>query len=718
LFSCNSSAQDIGLHSKYSLSLQPNYSLSAPSNDSTALTDGNYSSSLFKFWKQQSTVGWQTVNPIKICIDLGKIGSIGAIGFNTVRSLREGVYFPTNIFVFTSSDKNQLFYAGDAASDSENQPGSYKIKKFMLNIKAKARYLYIVVVPKGNLIFCDEIEVIGEKDILPLKREKTVHLEFDRLDKVVDSLKNAYGQELLTRININRFKNMLAKDRDSSSIAEQLNSLDEKNGVKTNDALLKLFASFLRKTFAGDLLVRSVNSWDSLHPIFRPPEKIESNRIVTVVNGSQYIGFTITNLRNTTLEISCFLQPAQSPSANAKLFYSPFIRDNNLLQSPDQLIPIDSKGMKLRAGETQLIFLEITGRMRGKCVATFNVKGGKSLEKVPVNITVSPIALPEFKLALNAIDWGYLYFKLINDRQSEAIKDQLKHHINTIVIPPWLIPKIGQLDFHELKSYLSLYNGAANILLFVNYADKKNLQPKGVGDFMSPTWKKAYIDWYQHIETAVIESGFESGNLYLYPFDEVKGDDISIFKSFASWVKANVPSLKLYATLDNMDAIQQLMPMVDVAQVKDDPVLLNNLPTHHNQVWIYSLFKFAKSASPYTAYRLMAWRAFANGLTGIGFWSYADVGKAALNFDVPLQNLDAREDDYSVVYRGFGKTIISSRRWEAFKLGIEDYQLLMFYAKKKGVVEAKKLASIVVDNPNNFAYADSIRNRIINILSK
>jgi hypothetical protein len=68
------------------------------------------------------------------------------------------------------------------------------------------------------------------------------------------------------------------------------------------------------------------------------------------------------------------------------------------------------------------------------------------------------------------------------------------------------------------------------------------------------------------------------------------------------------------------------------------------------------------------------------------------------------------------VYDGPHKSIISSRRWEAFSLGIEDYQILCMYGKKFGVENSKKLVRQVLANRDNIYLADEIRNQMMKSL--
>src|SRR5690606_15077937 len=114
---------------------------------------------------------------------------------------------------------------------------------------------------------------------------------------------------------------------------------------------------------------------------------------------------------------------------------------------------------------------------------------------------------------------------------------------------------------------------------------------------------------------------------------------------------------------------------------------------------------------PVSEYRLMGWRTYYYGMKGTGFWNYADVGR--LNENLITSNAQNLERDYAVIYISPKGDIVSSRRWEAFKLGIEDYQLLLchenIFGRKATLKLIKNLVSLDEDNPQ----IDLIRNQLI-----
>ena len=83
------------------------------------------------------------------------------------------------------------------------------------------------------------------------------------------------------------------------------------------------------------------------------------------------------------------------------------------------------------------------------------------------------------------------------------------------------------------------------------------------------------------------------------------------------------------------------------------------------QTWHYDSAS-DKSRSPAGHYRIKAWKSLAHGTTGNAFWTYTD--------NAHLWDDYAGNPSYSVVYDG-PDGVISSKRWDAYRAGVEDHEL-------------------------------------------
>ena len=712
------SANNLAFKKPYTVSPLPNYTLTASATDKTSLTDGKYTFGFF--WKQKTTLGWSNwQRTVEIMIDLGQNANIAGITFNTARRSGANVNYPSHITAFVGSTKNQFQYVGNIANDPDNVIGPYQIKKFALDgISARGRYILLLVQPKGPYLFCDEIEVLegsavtAKPEEITLEAARSFSLELLRLD---------VGKKLLGEL-INEIKTNFNPGSDSAQLLEgmqqRLDTLSALKDVESTQAdLLKLRASLLSAKFPGKLFaVEIVNPWAPLSPAALSqavPEK--SISIELPQGGYDHAAFVVTNLSKDSQEI--FIQPDESPSYAPDLafFQVPFVKSATVEYIADPLVPIKDK-LTLRSGESKMVFLTAHGLHPGSWENTLKVGTSAYSNTLPLSLQVSKVALPQ-QLSLNTVNWGYLDLKPIRDRKTEAANDLLRHHINVIVIPPQYIPTADQPSLEKLMrldEYLKLHIGATKVLFFLNFNDERLLTANGKYPFMSDKWKQWFKKLHTRAVTSAVQAGFQKNNIYMYPYDEINEKDLPRFIELATWAHKEIVGIKLYATLNRKESLSAL-PYLDVAQINREDLYAGAISSK-KEIWLYGTSENTKSLSPYTYYRLMSWRAFAIGFTGAGFWNYADTGSGEYASSA-WDDFDGKRPDFSVIYEGDVNTIVSSRRWEAWRMGVEDYELLSMYAKVKGNKVAKKLAELVVNKPEKVGMADEVRHKIMRELS-
>ena len=120
----------------------------------------------------------------------------------------------------------------------------------------------------------------------------------------------------------------------------------------------------------------------------------------------------------------------------------------------------------------------------------------------------------------------------------------------------------------------------------MNYVSASLRNGYSNGQFMSPEWKNNFILWYNKMVKLIHDNGFSNAQIYLYPYDEVGGNNIEDFKSLVSWGKKTVPGIKFYATLNNNAAIDSILPLVDIAQILPSNYGLKEPPSHQCEIWI------------------------------------------------------------------------------------------------------------------------------------
>lgn len=705
-FSCNnaSDAQNIAKGKTYVFSALANYALSNADKDHKLLTDGIYTNS--HFWTSKTTVGWQYHKRVNIEIDLKQISTIDKITFNTVRG-SAGVQFPSNIFVFLSTDKKSYTYVGDAAVDPDNTPGSYETKKFALNkVNKTARYVQLVVIPNGVFIFCDEIEVLAGNNPNNNNLKNQIHIS--NVNGAVDSLQKVKSNHKKMAYQISR-------------INANFDSSVQKTNLSAHLAAAKLDRlRSLRLKYGNSIIIDKVSPWDVLSLPYQLKNNKDKNfNIVTTINGVQYGAFAITNLTKLAQSFNCRFENAANNISSNQLFIVPFVTSGDKYKEIADPLIYTSGNEKIEPGESVIYFFKITGEKSGQKANNIIIQSKSFIDKLIINVNVlsQPVFNGNYSLSTN--NWAYLSYPLINDRQDVAINDLLAHHINTMVVPPNKIPVIGNNDYRVFVSYLSKLKPFQNIFLFMDLTSVDYQNSFKQDAFMSINWKSKFDKWYNGIVQSAKSVGINSSRIFLYPYDEVQAENIKRSADFLRWLKTDHPDVRTFGTLSTKPAVDELMSLLTISQVADIGDLIQRAKTNSSKdFWFYDAKTNAEQLSPYAYYRLMAWKAFFHGNKGIGFWSYADYVNGSTN-KTDINNFDGvNATNYSVIYNDTGKGLISSRRWEAFRLGVEDYELLTMYAKQNGLAKAKQLAESVINNSNNLDKADLIRNQILRSLVK
>jgi hypothetical protein len=203
---------------------------------------------------------------------------------------------------------------------------------------------------------------------------------------------------------------------------------------------------------------------------------------------------------------------------------------------------------------------------------------------------------------------------------------------------------------------------------------------------MTPAWKAVFSQWLKNLIKHLNNAGVNYDKFALYPFDESLCDD---FYKLAKLIKATDPKVRIYANSfgKGPKEFSRFRELIDIWCLQDshcerNPQWLEQIKDFAKQVWTYECLRPMKAKDPYSYYRLMPWRAFKRGQTGAGFWIYY----YGLNFKTGAVPWDdtLRPRGFSGVVYGRGgslvpgllENIVPSRRWQAWREGVEDYQYL------------------------------------------
>ncbi|MCH7721145.1 MAG: hypothetical protein IH988_09190 [Planctomycetes bacterium] len=423
------------------------------------------------------------------------------------------------------------------------------------------------------------------------------------------------------------------------------------------------------------------------------------------------------------------------------LRYSVFVASRGIDLIGDALVRLGKVGLDLAPGQVGQIWITFHDPTLGSGTYEFalalsaTVEGAEApdpLQVVRGTLRVDPIELfPDgSRPALRSCAWAYVRMsEATREAAVEAVADLHRHYTRVFVVDRASVPfprraadGTMELDFAKHDSTVKLYQGAEEVLFFWGMgAASPTLRQ--LGQTMTPAWKRTVTEWLQRWVAHLKELGVGYDQFAMYPYDETLCDD---FFHLAKFIKESVdPQIRIYANSrgkKGTNEMARIEPYVDVWCLPDRAYQYHD-PSDRRPakpgatIWTYSAGGPGKANPPYSYYRLQAWRAFDRGDTGCGFWAYADPRPGAGSL---WNDFNTQIGRYGVVYGASGapvntqgERIIPSRRWEAWREGIEDFEYLHRLQTLIETTRASGVASALVDRAER-----TLRDAVHTVLSR
>ncbi len=723
LLVCNcklvSARENLARRKSYTLSPKPNYHLCTDKSDVIQLTDGRTSGSQ---WTDKSSVGWQKAEPaVEIVIDLGKKSAIYEVRLHTIGGGFAEVEFPEFAAVLLSDDNRRFRFAGLVSSKdlSNIRARGYRgVPRTMSieDINALGRYIKLIIRPKWRYVFLDEVEVFGDSLLTVNNIKPRNDLEvFTRSEEL---LKRIYGY-LQLRENTAAALESIKENRSklSGQFSEKMFSELERQAQKADtptkllaikEQVGKTRAEIYKAMYGKPFVCLPANPMEMVFE--RDMLLDESAKEINIrmwQNEYESAAFNIVNCSDEAMTMAVSTSPLLSPDGEKidsnKTFTvrrAIYVKGSTVGSIADALILQAECPFILQPGELTQIWLTIfnptltAGSYKGQIGILAQTAEGIDLpiETIPVTVEVQKYKLPE-NTALNACNWAY--YKVAS--AVEMAEDLYNHHINVYTVPPQDLPFlrfasdrpgiVRKPNFANLDKALRHHNYARTYLLCLDFnSNKKDHGRFGNVKWMTPAWKAVFSQWLRNTVKHLNNAGIGYDKFALYPFDESLCDD---FYKLAKLIKATDPKVRIYANSFGKGPKEfvRFRELIDIWCLQDshcerNPQWLEQIKDFGKQVWTYECLRPMKAKDPYSYYRLLPWRAFKRGQAGAGFWIYY----YGLNFEagaVPWDDILRPRGFSGVVYGkggspvpGIFENIVPSRRWEAWREGVEDYQYL------------------------------------------
>ena len=727
--------RNLALGKPYTYSPAATYQLTKSPSDAYKLTDGKHASG--HFWTSPETVGWQESGPIRIEVDLENPAAIDEICLTTARGSDADVSFPERADVFISVADKKYGYYGNMLSGKDHDDGPYAVRRFCSKVSSvRGRKVLLAVKPKGSFTFIDEIEVFGAWDgKVASTPDQTVNI--NEVDAFLADLSDLEVERRALVILGKDVLNTLSKNSELwKRTASLLSRMEQHGDVLSRNALddlrSKLFAvrqKYLADLTKDSLIIWTSNPWTQFSPLQFP--QLGQNALSRSLDfdlpgggvASGAVAFANPGKQPITVAVSYQHGPSESSPLLEMREVVPVVRSDYRTVG-DALVNMREGKITINPGESRQIWLTVRSDDAPPAVYPGKLMiAGRDLRKeLPLSIKIWPSRLAR-QLTVYSNAWSYLTWRPIKSIPGIAVADLADHHVNTIVVHPDQLPW-PKATYREFDKVVSYHKDAKMFLFYLAFNDPGRRALGMKEPFMSPAWQAEFRRWVSAWAAHLKMIGISTDRYAFYPMDEPQNDkDIDALYDTARLIKQIDPALQVFTTVGsfrgiNNSNIKRLQEVVDIFQVGLDEVSQRNVSTllaAGKKVWSYGAVD--KRADPHQFFRLQAWLAFKYGLSGIGFWAYADTGPSGTAWN----DFDGVRPDFSVIYEG-NNSIVASKRWEAWREGAEDYELLLMAGKKlKPGAESDEFAKkldMVLKHPYDYGRFEEVHRYILETASR
>jgi len=631
----------------------PNYARCTDKGDAQQLTDGKLAA--FPIWTKKEAVGWAALTPIAIQIRLGDGSSAqspraGTLRLHSVKGLSAGVDVPRQVDVYARDGTDKLRLVGSLASDSVKLMDK-NTHWLDVEIRAATDTVVLVLHASGDYLFLDEVEwrPFGAADL-------------PAVGPTANNVRAALADS--TR----RISAALVQAAETESARVALPLSAQAMHAWIQDPWTEIDPAHASEQLGGQPPLVDIRGYAGEH---------ESVCLGIAVGKEIAAGGLKVVVSSISGESMKLFEVRPVMAANGKRVYDP-------------LVPLkDGMPLTVRPGVPIYIWLDLNLAVLGPGTHRFEIhlEGRNHVLTIPAIATIVAYSGAAAK-PLHAVNWAYLSDMPIFRNRDAAIRDLVLHGINTFVAHPSEIPGLaldGSWVVTQTTQFIHTVELAKQhgmLLLFLGWNTGKNpLGFSSKAQTLDPASRDRLMEWVGKISAYLANQGLPLDRWALYPVDEPDRDGLQLLKAVARAVKQLNPSIQIYA-----DPSVYGSPPLDASNLRDVQDVVDNWQPNllavrgplgnffsglQKEWWIYGNPKSpAKLGSPLHDYRFLAWWAWQYRASGVGFWSYSDT-----NGTSAWDDIDGRRPDWAVVYES-DKGVVSSRRWEAFREGLEDYVLL------------------------------------------
>jgi len=598
-------------------------------------------------------------------------------------------------------------------------------------LNVSGRYVVVSLVANGAYLFADEIEVLeGTADsATPLEGPFVTR---DTWGEDVAAIRKAVRTDSHCRAEIRRILQTISADPVANGLAESAAALGgnlnranlsgaEREGLL--DSARVLNARLAALVHPGNpLLVWPGEMWKDFtseeFPL-RGPVGLQTIPVTLGADEYESVGFMVFNTRAEASAVRVSIsdlvgKDAVLPAKNITLRWAATVESSDGVVRPDALPRLDEGAFDLPSGQNRLLWLTLKtdNQPAGEYRGTVTLSTEDRSFPMELKVRVVGVALPR-PIPLATYNWAYFGLGPFRADLDAGIRDLRAHYIDTAVLHPAELPKFvfdaqGRLtssDFtafdEAVRRYLAA--GIRKFFFFQFFGDIGSgvSRPVGTGSEIpktvsvgSPEWKNAMRQFVAAYVERCAALGLGYHDFAFYPVDE-PNDKMIEKNGVGVWsvIQEMDPKVRVFvdpgASVKNLTRLAPFMDVWCPHLPRDRDLPATELAFYQSEqkagksFFTYNCQGSDKTFAPLGHYRQMLWRCWNLGITGAGFWNYSDTGYLAGEMSA-WTDFDGSRPDFSIVYDAATappgvsrrEAQIPSRRWEAWRDGVEDYAFL------------------------------------------
>jgi len=480
----------------------------------------------------------------------------------------------------------------------------------------------------------------------------------------------------------------------------------------------------------GDYVIWETTPWRHFEAKMDLSKARETAAIQAIVleGQTESKAIMVSNLTDKTLSARLLLEGL--PQGCVEILIPTFVRTADERPFPDALVPPDPIGQLIvPPGETRQIWLNFKGLKPGKFEGKLTISpltASKTDKEVKLAVeVVHPLVKPPEPLAFT---WDYLGDAVALNLEKEYVQSMVDHGIRVFMISGLRqMPRpnsddegnfLEPVDWSNFEREVKLkWQPGRKLYINLDVWEKSAERKIYNGKFDSPGWRIAFKKIIGGMVDELKKLGLSYDDYFVCPVDECIDDR---YIAIARLVKEVDPGIKLIedtigGSLDQVEEADKYAdwwtPHFNAFFAEGNKAQIEYLKSTGKPVgfYFYSQGDNEKAQDSYQHYLWRFWFAYSQGLNGVfGYWT------ATQHYGNPWnRHQTTAAYDPSLFYPGNG-CVITGRRWEAWRRGIEDFALLSL-CKSQGIDTSSPVKS-VLDSPNDPDAASHSRDELIKAL--